>query len=152
MINEIGAYLETNLAADLGPDHYAGDLPLREIVQGADVQVTTYPAIKLVEGTVRPTRVEFGTADPTQGVDRVHEWILHGSVLGATRNEARANAETLAMRCEAWILTNYGLGGLTDGAQTCDRTEPGPWAVSAQGSRNLWMGMWRIPIYIHTVT
>lgn len=152
MLNEIGSYLETNLLADLGVDEYPTSLPIKQVVQGEDVQISTYPAIKLMEGAVRPTRTEFGTGDPTQGVDRIYEWILHGSVINTTRNGARADAETLVKRCEAWIETTYGLGGLSDGHEACDASEPGAWYVSAKGSGDLWMGMWRIPIYIHTVT
>lgn len=152
MLNEIGSYLETNLLADLGVIAYPTNLPIKQVVQGEDVQISTYPAIKLVEGAVRPRRVEFGTGDPTQGVDRIYEWILHGSVIGTTRNGARANAETLVKRCEAWIETRYGLDGLSDGHEACDASEPGAWYVSAKGSGTLWMGMWRIPIYIHTTT
>jgi len=152
MINEIGAYLETNLLADLGVGVYPTSLPLKEVVQGEDTQVTTYPAIKLVEEPMRSQRVEFGSGDLTQGVDRTYAWTIHGSVLGATRDAARGSAETLALRCEEWILSNYALGGLSDGSQVCDRSEPGPVYVTARGSKDLWMGLWRIPIYIHTVT
>lgn len=152
MLNEIGGYLETNIAADLGVGNYPtqADLPLRTVQQGDEQPITSYPALIIVEGSVRPDYAEFGTGDPSDGIDRIYEFRMYGSTPAATRAAARAAVETLAERLEAWIIANNGLGGLADGSQVVHESTPGAWEPVIQGSGSVWFGHFMIPVYVKT--
>lgn len=147
MLAEIGAHLQTNLSTDLGAGNYPAS-PIRTVQQGQGQPVESYPAIMLIPGPIRPRYMEIGAAD----MDRTYEWRIYGTAPAASMANAYAAAELQAKRLEAWIITNNGLGGLTDGSETVYESTPGPWEVEIQGSGSQWIGYWMIPIYIQTTT
>lgn len=147
MLAEIGAYLQSNMATDLGVGTYP-TTPIRTVQQGQGQPVESYPAIMLIPGPVRPRYMEIGAAD----MDRTYEWRIYGTAPAASMADAYAAAELYAKRLEGWIIDHNGLGGLTDGSETVFESTPGPWEVEIQGSGTQWIGYWMIPIQIQTTT
>jgi hypothetical protein len=145
MLAEIASHLAVNILADLGSDVYPDD-PIRSIQQGQGQPVEQYPALMILPGPIRPRYMEIGADD----MDRTYEWRLYGQAPAATMAAAYTAAETQAKRLEAWIITNNGLGGLTDGTETVYESTPGPWEVEIQGGGGQWFGYWAIPILIQT--
>lgn len=147
MLAEIGAYLQSNIATDLGADEYPAT-PIRTVQQGQGQPVESYPALMLIPGPVRPRYSEIGAAD----MDRAYEWRIYGTAPAASMADAYTAAELYAKRLEDWIITHDGLAGLTDGSETVYESTPGPWEVEIQGSGTQWIGYWMIPILIQTTT
>lgn len=154
MISAIAAYLETNIAADLGVANYPtqADLPFRTVQQGDEQPISQYPALIIgtqVEEDMQ--RVEFGDGDPTTGIDRVYRFFLYGATPAASRDDARSAAQTLGKRLQAWLLTNDGLAGTNDGAgEVVQQSYPARLTTDSRGSGTNWIGEFEIQLNVET--